>query len=149
MRVEARGRDEIHITEAARVGVADRAAVIEVEHDMLVLGSIRSLIGEAAGRALGSIGMIDLEAAAHAEMHDEHLTVVEPHQQIFGATIERLDAPSFQPLGKMGGEGKAQILAPLLDRGEPMADENRAQSPPHGLDLRQLRHEAPTQCTAK
>ena len=76
-------------------------------------------------------------------MHHQHLAVVEPRQEIFGAPVERLDRPARQPLAEALGQREAQIGPPLLDARERVADQDRRQSPAHGLDLWKLGHGLP------
>ena len=73
-------------------------------------------------------------------MHDEHLAVVETRQEIFRAPVESLDFPPFEPLGEALGQREAQILAPLLDARELVADQDWLKAPSHRLDLWKLRH---------
>ena len=82
-------------------------------------------------------------------MHDEHLAVVEPGQEIFGAPVERLDLSPFQPLAEALRQGKAQIGAPLLHAREGVAHENGLQAPAYGLDFRQLWHGVPAYRSAE
>ncbi len=69
-----------------------------------------------------TIGAVDAEAAGHAEMHHQHLAIVEPGEQVLRPPVERLDRPPGKPLGKIDGEGKAQIFPPLLNGCETIAD---------------------------
>ncbi len=122
MLIEPALPDQIHVTEAARIRVADRSAVAHVKHDMLMGGRDRRIFVELPGFDVLSIGAVDAEAAGHAEMHHQHLAVVEPGEQIFRPPVQRLDRPPGKPLGEIDGEGKAQIFAPLLDGCEAIAD---------------------------
>ncbi len=85
-------------------------------------------------------GAVDEEASGHAEMHDQHLAIVEPHQQVFCPPVERLDLTPREPLAEMLGQRHAQVRSSLLHARERLADENRLKSPPHSFDLWQLRH---------
>ena len=136
------GRHQIHQSEAPRIGVADGGAVFEMEDDMLVLRRIALRMREAARFLSRAISAIDREATAHAEMHDQHLAVVEPGKEIFRAPVERLDLSPGQPLAEALGQGKAQIGPPLLDPRERVADQDRLKSPSHGLNLRKFWHGA-------
>jgi hypothetical protein len=84
--------------------------------------------------------MIDAEAPGHAEMHHQHLAIIESRQEIFGAAVERLDPPSLKPLREVLRQRKAQIPAPLLDAREAIADENGRQSEADRFDLRKFGH---------
>jgi hypothetical protein len=95
---------------------------------------------EAAGRLSLAIGVVDREAAGHAEMHDENLAIVEPRQEIFRAPVESLDRPSLEPLGEVLRQRKAQVFPALLDARERIADQDRLKALPHGFDLWKLRH---------
>jgi hypothetical protein len=96
-----------------------------------------------------TICAIDAEAAGHAEMHHEHLAVIEFGQEIFCAPVERLDPSPSQPPREILRQGKAQVRAPLLDIRETIADEDRLKSAPDRLDLRQLGHRPFPYCSAK
>src|SRR4029079_14425303 len=72
--VEPLGRNEIHIAEAARIGITNRGAVAEMEHDMLVLRRWLLRMRECAELTV----LIDREAPGHAEMRHEHLAAAEP-----------------------------------------------------------------------
>ncbi len=82
-------------------------------------------------------------------MHDQHLAVVEPGEQIFGPPVERLDLAPCQPLAEALGQRKAQIGAPLLHARERVAHEDGLQAPAHGLHFRQLWHGVPAYCSAE
>ena len=58
---------------------------------MLMLRRALLLVGELAEVERFPVGMVDAEAARHAEMHHQHLAVIEPREQIFGAPVERID----------------------------------------------------------
>jgi hypothetical protein len=77
-----------------------------VEHDVLVLRRWLLLIVELAELERCSVRLIDAEAAGHAEMHDEHLAVIEPGEQIFGAPVERIDRAPRKRSAKCFGSGK-------------------------------------------
>ena len=64
------------------------------------------------------------------------------------APVERLDASACEPPGKIFGQRKAQIGAALLDPRKGLADQDGLQSPAHGLDLWQFRHDALGSATA-
>jgi hypothetical protein len=87
------------------------------------------------------MGAVDAEAAGHAEMHHQHLAVVEPRQEIFGAAVERFDSSPGKPLRKVLRQRKAQVPTPLLDAHETIADQNGRQSKANGLNFRELGHE--------
>ena len=140
MLIEPALADQIHIAEAARIRVADRGAVAHVKHDMLMRRCGRRLVVEAPRLECLSIGAVDAEAAGHAEMHHQHLAVVEPGEQVLRPSVERLDLPPGEPLGEIDGERKAQILAPLLDAREAIADQHRLKAHPHGFNLRKFGH---------
>src|SRR5262249_34952509 len=118
-------RDEIHEPEPARVAVAHGGAVGEMEHDMLVLRRRLPLIFEFAKLERLSVRLIDAEAAGHAEMHHQHLAVVEPRQQILGAPGERIALSPLQALSEALRQWKAQVMAPLLHASKAVADQDR------------------------
>ncbi len=103
MPLEALGRREIQHAEAARVDEAQHAAVVEAEGQMLV---------RAGGRA------VEQQAARHAEMQQQRLAVVERRQDVLGAPPEAQHLPSDQPPRETLRQGKAQIGAALLERGD-------------------------------
>ena len=110
-----RGVDQIHEPEAAGIGVDDAGAVIEQECDVIVnrrAGRVGALAGLFVGLAQGqrpAARRVDGEAAAHAEMHEQALAVIEADQQIFRPPPDGLDAPAGQSAGKTVREGNAQI----------------------------------------
>ena len=136
MRRQRLAGNEIHEPEAARVAVAHGGAVGEMEHDVLVLRCRLLLIFKLAELERLSVRLIDAEAAGHAEMHHQHLAVVEPRQQIFGAPVERIDLSPLQALGEVLRQRKAQVLAALLDARKAVADQDRRKAQSHRLDLR-------------
>jgi hypothetical protein len=138
--------DEIHKPEAARVAVTDGGAVGEMEHDVLMLWRWLWLIGELAKFERFPVRLIDAEASGHAEMHDQHLAVVEPRQEIFRAPVERIDLSPAQALSETLRQRKAQVAAPLLDARKAVTDENRRQPQSDRLDLRQFGHQLLPQC---
>ena len=120
-----RAGNEIHEPEAARVAVADGGAVGEMEYDVLVFRRRLLLILEIAELERFPVRLIDAEAAGHAEMHHQHLAVVEPGKQIFGAPVERVDRSPAQALREVLRQRKAQVMAPLLDARKAVADQDR------------------------
>ncbi|CAM5218925.1 hypothetical protein BTHI11S_00856 [Bosea thiooxidans] len=100
--------------------------VDQVPADLIIVGP---------GLARRRAGGLDDEAAAHAQMHDQRLAVVEIRDQVFGAPRQRLDAPPRQPLGEPFRQRKAQIGPTLLDAGEALARHGGLQPAPDGLDL--------------
>jgi hypothetical protein len=132
--------DQIHVTEAARIRVADRSPVAHVKHDMLMGGRDRRVFVKLPGFNVLAIGPVDAEAAGHAEMHYQHLAVIEPSQQIFGPAVESLDRPPGKPLGEIYRQRKAQIFAALLNGCEAIADQDRRKAHPHGFNLREFGH---------
>src|SRR4029078_10977432 len=88
-----------------------------------------------------AVRLVDAEPPRHAEMHDQHLAVVEAREQVFGTPVECLDSPALEAVGETYGQRKAQIAAPLLDARETIADKDRLEAQTHRFDLRQLRHE--------
>ena len=146
MRRKRRAGNEIHEPEAARVAVADGSAVGEMEHDVLVLRRRLLLILEIAELERFPVRLIDAEAAGHAEMHHQHLAVVEPGEQIFGAPVERVDRSPAQALREVLRQRKAQVIAPLLDARKAVADQDRRKPQSHRLHLRQFGHEMLPQC---
>ena len=95
---------QIHEAEASRIVIGDGLAVIEMQHDVIVLRVLRALAMEIAGRR--HLRSLDAERARHAEMGDQGFAAVEPKQKIFRAPVERDDPPPGQPLSKRGGKGK-------------------------------------------
>jgi len=90
--------------------------------------------------------MIDAEAARHAQMHHQHLAVVEACKQVFRAPLKRIDLPPLKSLCEMLGQREAQIAAPLLDARKAVPDENRCKPQSDRLHLRQFGHKVLPQC---
>jgi hypothetical protein len=74
-------------------------------------------------------------------MHDKHLAVIEPGEQVFGAPLKRLHCPAREPARERVRKRKAQIGAPLLDARKRLADEERLEPLAHGFDLGEFRHD--------
>ena len=125
MRRKRLAGNEIHEPEAARVAVADGSAVGEMEHDVLVLRRWLLLILELAELERFPVRLIDAEAAGHAEMHHQHLAVVEPASRYLA---RRSSASTFRPRKRSREvlrQRKAQVAAPLLDARKAVADQDR------------------------
>src|SRR5262245_55704701 len=129
--------NEVDQAKTPRVVESDRGAVAEMEHDVFVFRHGRLVLVDLAERHAGAV---DEEAPGHAEMHDQHFAIVEPGEQIFCPPIERFDLAPREPLAEMLGQRHAQVRPSLLNARKCLADENRLKSPPHSLDLWQLRH---------
>src|SRR5262245_7076453 len=140
MRGQRFAGDEIHEPETTRVAVAHGRSVGEMEHDVLVLRLRSLLILKLAELKRLSVCLIDAEAAGHAEMHHQHLAVVEPRQQILGSPVERIDLSALQALSEVLRQRKAQVLAPLLHAGKAVTDQDPRKASSHRLDLRQFGH---------
>jgi hypothetical protein len=78
--------------------------------------------------------------AAHAEVHDQRLAVVERCDQVFAAAVDVQHPAALEPRGEVGGQRKAQVVAALLNAGNADARHHRLKAPADGLDLWQLRH---------
>ena len=74
-------------------------------------------------------------------MHGQDLAAVERQDQILGAAIHAQHLGAGQALNEAVGQGKAQVLAPLLDVLEAAPAQQRLQPGPHSLDFRQFRHD--------
>ena len=96
---------------------------------MLVLRRIALRMREAARLLSLAIGAIDREATGHAEMHDQHLAVVEPRQEIFRAPVERLDLPPVKPLGEALGQRESADLSASARRARTHCRPGSAQGP--------------------
>jgi hypothetical protein len=125
---------------ALRAGEKPRAGVDTLtDDDVLVLGDTLLGVSEIprflhaaiphiflryrASRYLSA--RIDAETSGHAEMHHQHLAIVEPRQQILGAPVERIDLSPLQALSEVLRQRKAQVMAPLLDARKAVADQDR------------------------
>jgi uncharacterized protein len=75
-----------------------------------------------------TVFVFDTVGAGHAEMADQAKAVIEMRNQIFGASFERHDVTTCQPLGKLFGERKAQIGTILIDGKDRRALHDRLQS---------------------
>ena len=106
---------------------------------MFVFRHRRIVLVELAERHAGAV---DEEAPRHAEMHDQHLAIVEPDEQVFCPPVERFDLAPREPLAEMLGQRHAQVRPSLLHARERLADQHRLKSPPHSFDFWQLRHAA-------
>ena len=131
--------DEIHEAEAPRIVVGDDLAVIEMQHDVIVLGVLRALAMECAGRPRRR--GLDPERAGHARdgrsasrrrrAGTEGILRAAP-----GATIRR----PVRRSRKRGGKGKRMSPRRSSTFCDACADHGRLESAPDGLDLRQFRH---------
>ncbi len=138
---ELRARDQIHEAEAAGVVVGHRGAGAHRHHHVVVLGrALGALEVEIPRRQVAAVGQGHVEAAAHAEMHDQRLAGIERGGEVLRPAREARDGPALEAGGEALGEGEAQVGPAQGDAAEARADQGGRQSPPHGLDLGKLRH---------
>ena len=155
-------RHEVHETEAAGVIVGHPRAVGEVENNMIVrsgrqeggclffpgshyAAASRILVKFAGPHSLAA-GHFHQKTSAHAQMHDQHITIVEISQNIFGAARQRLDAPPGEPGGKAVGKWKAQVGPALLNAGQRCPFHGGGKAALDRLHFRQFRHRCPLAC---
>src|SRR5262245_29847852 len=124
--------NEVHQAKAPRIVETDRGAVAEMEHDMLVFRYGRLVLVELAERHAGAV---DEETPRHTEMHDQHLAIIEPGEQIFCPPIERFDLAPREPLAEMLGQRHAQVRPSLIHARKRLAGKMRFKSLPTSLDL--------------
>ena len=85
-------------------------------------------------------GIVQGHAARHAEMDDQRLAVVEAHQHVFRAPVDCGDGAAFDLRRELRRQLDPQVLAPLDQAGDAMADHARDEAAADGFDLRQLGH---------
>ena len=131
------GRHQIHEAEAAHVVVDDARAIAHVEDDVVMR---RVALGWRRRQSVTAACFVDAKPAAHTEMHDQDLAIVQAGRHIFGAALEGLDARALQPLDEALRQRKPQIRPPLLDALEPGADQGPFKPPAHRLYFWQFGH---------
>ena len=73
-------------------------------------------------------------------MNQPNLTVIEPHQHVFGAPLQRHHPAALDPGGEVLGQGLAQIGAPLLEPRDPFAQQHPFEAAADSLHFRKFRH---------
>src|SRR5579884_1333354 len=128
--LDAVERRHEHLAERSRVDEAQLPALRERDDDVRVLrkGLLRGLRAQ--------------QLTGHAEVRDEHVAALEPHQQVLAAPVHAGDAHAL--------EARHELLAVLvppdrahalhLDGLDPLAAHLAFEVAPDDLDLRQLRH---------
>ena len=106
-----------------------------MKDDMIMRGIFVTCMMKNAGRH-----PVDTERAAHAQMHDQRLMIIQHGDKIFRAPPERDNASLGQASRKIVRKGQTQILAPEFDSGERRAFQRRRQSQTNRFDFRQFRH---------
>ena len=76
----------------------------------------------------------------HAEMAEQHLAVVEMHQDVFRPAIDPLEPAPGDALGEVRGHWPAQIRAALHQPGQDPALQVGGETPANGFNVRQFRH---------
>ena len=79
---------------------------VGLEHDVGVLGIRRRGEGEARRPRAGRRA-VDLEAAGHAQVHDQGLAAIERREHVLGAPLQALDPRAGQPLDEALGQGES------------------------------------------
>ena len=98
-----------HQAEAAVVLIGHRGAVVGLDEHVVV------------GAGLGRGRRRHQHPSGHAEMGDEHGTIVQVHHEVFGAAADVLDAPSHEARREVGREGDAQVGPAQLHPGQAAA----------------------------
>ena len=105
---------------AARVVVDDAGSAFEGEDDVVVLGVSAGVV-DVIAEGGGGGAVLNGEAAAHAEVHDQDSGVGQRDDQVFGAAGDSLDRAALEAGGELVGKGEAQIRAALIDGDETLA----------------------------
>ena len=84
--------------------------------------------GEGNSGGVGRLRQLHAEPAGHAEVHGQHLAVVEMDEDVLGAPVEPLDRAPREPLGEALGQRKAQVRAALLHAHEAAPAQHRLEA---------------------
>ena len=129
VRLELVFRNECHQPEAAVIVETYFQIIADLDHDMLMRSRLP------LGRAIG-----EDQAPRHPEVNHEDLPVIEPKEQIFGTTIDRLDPPAHEPVRKIQRKWNAQVRAADLNLPNRPPDNTGGKAAADGLNFWEFRH---------
>jgi hypothetical protein len=124
------GTNHIHHAKAPGIVETYLGALIRRQDDVVVLIQSRQRLS----------AIMHNEAPRHAQVAEQHLTVVEVDLNVLGAAADVSNAAPFKPCRQVLGQWKPQSLASLLYPDQAPTLKLRPQPPDNGLHFRQLRH---------
>ena len=138
MRVPPGGRHQVHRPEPARIVEGDARAVVEIQHDMVMLFRRRMGVVERAGCIARN-----QDAARHAQMDQKRLIRGQIGKDVFRPPRQPQDPRARQPPGHAFGQRKAQVGAPDVGCHDHPPLDHGHQAAAHGFHFGQFGHVAP------